>query len=45
VTDYTVHVARQAAPGVKGKWVAIETIPDIPITGLARKILKASGII
>ena len=44
-TDYTVHVTRRAAPGVKGKWVAIEGIPDIPITGLTRKILKASGII
>jgi A/G-specific adenine glycosylase len=45
VTDYTVHVARRAAPGVKGKWVAIEKISDVPITGLTRKILKASGII
>ena len=45
VTDYTVHVARRAAPGAKGKWVAIEKIPNIPITGLTRKILKAGGII
>lgn len=44
-TDYTVHVARCAAPGVKGKWVAIAGIFDIPMTGLTRKILKASGII
>jgi hypothetical protein len=29
----------------KGKWVAIERIPQIPITGLTRKILKAGGII
>ncbi|MGC2245105.1 MAG: A/G-specific adenine glycosylase [Terriglobales bacterium] len=53
VTDYTVHVlrdwetaraAKSAAPG-RGKWVAIKTIPDLPITGLTRKILKAGGII
>ena len=29
----------------RGKWVAIETIPQLPITGLTRKILKAGGII
>jgi A/G-specific adenine glycosylase len=30
---------------VKGRWIAIDRIPHIPITGLTRKILKASGII
>ncbi len=55
VTDYTVHVlhdggTRRGAPGrgrgtVRGKWVAIEAIPELPITGLTRKILKAGGII
>ena len=53
VTDYTVHVlrnwhtertAKSAAAG-RGKWVAIETVPELPITGLTRKILKAGGII
>jgi len=29
----------------KGKWIAIDRIPQIPITGLTRKILKAGGII
>ena len=43
VTDYTVHVTR--APAAKGKWIAIEKISDVPITGLTRKILKAAGII
>ena len=42
VTDYTVHVIRAAA---KGKWIPIEKISDVPITGLTRKILKAGGII
>jgi A/G-specific adenine glycosylase len=50
VTDYTVHVLRnvslaRAAPGTTGKWVAIDRIAEIPITGLTRKILKAGGII
>jgi A/G-specific adenine glycosylase len=50
VTDYTVHVLRggpllNALPAVKGKWIAIDRIPQIPITGLTRKILKAGGII
>jgi A/G-specific adenine glycosylase len=43
ITDYTVHVRR--GPAKNGKWVAIERIPDIPLTGLTRKILKAAGII
>ena len=50
VTNYTVHVLRNvplptAAPAAKGKWIAIDRIPHIPITGLTRKILKAGGII
>lgn len=36
---------RGSTPVVRGKWVAIETIPQLPITGLTRKILKAGGII
>jgi adenine-specific DNA glycosylase len=54
VTDYTVHVVRNmplrktsldAPPAAKGQWIAIDRIPQIPITGLTRKILKAGGII
>jgi A/G-specific adenine glycosylase len=45
VTDYTVHVTRGPAADTKGKWIAIEKIPDLPITGLTRKILKAADII
>jgi A/G-specific adenine glycosylase len=55
VTNYTVHVLRNtvlrnaplpaATPAAKGKWIAIDRIPQIPITGLTRKILKAGGII
>jgi len=55
VTDYTVHVLRNtslrntpvptATPAANGKWIAIDRIALIPITGLTRKILKAGGII
>jgi len=55
VTDYRVHVLRNMSlrntplpgkpPAAKGKWIAIDRIPQVPITGLTRKILKASGII
>ena len=50
VTDYTVHVLRGGRgngsdPGVRGKWIAIDRIPQLPITGLTRKILKADGLI
>ena len=49
VTDYTVHVLRDwkngKVPPGRGKWVAIEKIPELPITGLTRKVLKAGGII
>ncbi len=50
VTDYTVHVVRNtslaaSARAAKGRWIAVERIPQIPLTGLTRKILRASGII
>ena len=44
-TDYTVHVIRASVPAAQGKWIAIEKISDVPITGLTRKILKAAGVI
>jgi A/G-specific adenine glycosylase len=45
VTDYTVHVIRTTVPTAEGNWIPIAKIPDVPITGLTRKILKAGGII
>ena len=45
VTNYTVHVFRGRGSAVRGKWVAIEEISELPITGLTRKILKAADII
>jgi hypothetical protein len=54
ITNYTVHVFESVRrPGVdplphttaKGMWVAIDRIPQLPLTGLTRKILRAGGII
>jgi A/G-specific adenine glycosylase len=50
VTDYTVHVLRNTSlsgtpSAAEGKWIAMDRIPQIPITGLTRKILRAGGII
>jgi A/G-specific adenine glycosylase len=49
VTDYTVHVIRGAVPAAhsyeRAKWIAIASLAGVPITGLTRKILRASGII
>jgi len=49
-TNYTVRVLRNTPwidvpQDAKGKWIAVDRIPRIPITGLTRKILKASGMI
>jgi A/G-specific adenine glycosylase len=55
VTSYTVHVLRNKQIGnlplpgnrfaAKGKWIGLDRIQQVPITGLTRKILKASGMI
>jgi len=55
VTNYTVHVLRGEQTGnlslpdnrfaAKGKWIGLDGIQQLPITGLTRKILKASGMI
>ncbi len=44
VTDYTVHVLRRRG-ATQGKWIKISEVPKLPLTGLARKILRASEII
>jgi A/G-specific adenine glycosylase len=41
VTDYTVRVWRGAAPSrVAGKWIPVERLRQVALTGLARKILR-----
>jgi len=46
VTDYTVRVVRGPVPGQsKGRWVPRTRILQLPLTGLARKILRRAQII
>jgi A/G-specific adenine glycosylase len=46
VTDYTVRVWNQAAPrGVRGEWVAVERLPTVALTGVARKVLRKAGLL
>lgn len=55
VTNYTVHVLRSQSSrqlglpddwfATKSEWIEVDSIQQLPITGLTRKILKASGMI
>ena len=46
VTDYRVHVIRDSPPAdVAGRWVRKSQLPNLPLTGLARKILSAAKVI
>ena len=46
VTDYTVKVQRIAArSGVRGKWIAVDRVERLPLTGLALKILRRADLI
>jgi A/G-specific adenine glycosylase len=46
VTDYVVRVLRSPVPeGRPGRWVPKSLVTTLPLTGLARKILRAAKII
>ena len=46
VTDYTVHVMRGPVPSiVKGRWMPKGRVLQLPLTGLARKILREAQVI
>ncbi len=46
VTDYTVRVWHLPAPSrLSGKWIPIEKVARLALTGLARKILRRAQII
>ncbi len=46
VTDYLVRVIRGPDPGdIEGRWVRTAQVTSLPLTGLTRKILRASKII
>jgi A/G-specific adenine glycosylase len=46
VTDYTVRVVKSCKTnGMSGRWVEESRIASLPLTGLARKILRAAKLI
>ncbi len=45
VTDYTVRVQPGSAPECAGKWVPRARLTKMPLTGLARKILRAAEVV
>jgi len=46
VTNYTVRVVETARPGrLKGSWLPISKLGSLPLTGLARKILRRAQIL
>jgi len=45
ITDYRVRVTRTETPLVSGQWVPATRVSKLPLTGLARKILRAAEII
>lgn len=46
VTDHTAHVCRVSAAGLRGgRWVPIRDAAALPLTGLARRILRRASLI
>jgi A/G-specific adenine glycosylase len=46
VTDHTVHVCRVLAAGLRGgRWFPLQDAPALPLTGLARRILRHAALI
>lgn len=46
MTDYTVRVLRDSAPeGLEGHWIAESRVASLPVTGLAKKILRKAEIL
>lgn len=45
ITDYRVRVQRTDTLSNSGEWVSTTRVSKLPLTGLARKILRAAEII
>jgi A/G-specific adenine glycosylase len=45
VTDYDVAVFDAAGKPGGGRWVALQRLPELPLTGLARKVLRRARLI
>lgn len=44
-TDYDVNVINEVVSETDGRWIAFSRLPQLPLTGLTRKILRAAAII
>jgi A/G-specific adenine glycosylase len=44
-TDYTVQVWQMSTRNVAGKWISLDRLPTLAITGLARKILRKADLL
>ena len=45
VTNYEVAVFDAVGKLAGGRWVALQRILELPLTGLARKVLRRAGLI
>jgi A/G-specific adenine glycosylase len=46
ITDYTVRVVEMSSlEGVNGRWVGLSRLASLPLTGLARKILRRAEML
>jgi A/G-specific adenine glycosylase len=45
ITDFTVHVVSGSGSHLRGKWVPISRLGRLPLTGLARKVLRRAKVI
>ena len=45
VTDYTVQVWHSRSTAASGEWIALRRLPNLALTGLARKILRRAEIL
>ncbi len=45
ITNHTVHVCRVPGGLRGGRWIALQDVPALPLTGLARRILRRAALI
>jgi A/G-specific adenine glycosylase len=45
VTDYTVHICRVETVGMPGRWLPFQAAAALPLTGLARRVLRRASLI
>lgn len=45
ITDFKINVFRGSGPQRGGRWINMDRVETLPLTGLTRKILRRAGII